>query len=636
MPKKSKAQLEEERLEREEQERKAKLAEEKRLAEEAEQKRLEDIRIREERKAFREAELQRLHEEQIKSKEDRADRNARLVYEERLEAEQHEWEAFRNPMDDYESMGEREMNTFLSLTEENEACELKEVFDLTQVIQNVGQCVEYKWSDSLMHQNLAGQISSEKNALRCLSQIVQKVDCATARLLRFADSQLNDRSELHLEQYSESVSIGLWGSFADIRPIRKSVIFEKQGVQIDVPKQILQHDSGFVFRVMRIALEPFTLSSYRSSGSSTTGEKYVVGDLLTIDILRPPPQAFNLRAKKWVMRDKSAASLAVQKCAYPSSVNCKVLFRVPDDVAMSDDITVMCWDDENKTWVDDGITDFQYSESNCMAQFYTTVVGTFALVKDRAADFPYKKWSLSPLRNIPNSSNPNCIEDNYERIARFAVQTPKNEVVIDIIGTKVKLVKPNAKYLSDLIGVEMAAGTLLRKLLRRGINLLPIIPPESQLKKDSVLEEAVLQHIARCACSLDFEGSSAWNDSIGRYQIGVHARESTVYAGGLDTFNMDSILAEIDDESISHKHSPDVGHIDSPGVKFSLVMGNEYGSKQKYSHDMRPDEVSHIDLMTTMLSRVMPETIDRLNRENVKFEKAVFNFLRLVRPFSFS
>jgi hypothetical protein len=62
-PKKSKAQIEEERILAEEEARKAKIAEEKRLAEEAERKRIEDLRIKEERRVFREQELARLTEE---------------------------------------------------------------------------------------------------------------------------------------------------------------------------------------------------------------------------------------------------------------------------------------------------------------------------------------------------------------------------------------------------------------------------------------------------------------------------------------------------------------------------------------------------------------------------------------------
>ncbi len=57
--KKSKAELEEERLAREEEERKARAAEEKRLAEEREKKRQEEARIAAELKIIREADLDR-------------------------------------------------------------------------------------------------------------------------------------------------------------------------------------------------------------------------------------------------------------------------------------------------------------------------------------------------------------------------------------------------------------------------------------------------------------------------------------------------------------------------------------------------------------------------------------------------
>jgi hypothetical protein len=73
--KKTKAELEEEKLAREEEERKAKIAEEKKQAEEAEKRRLEQLRIEAEHKAARGQELERLLGEydaiidELKSKE---------------------------------------------------------------------------------------------------------------------------------------------------------------------------------------------------------------------------------------------------------------------------------------------------------------------------------------------------------------------------------------------------------------------------------------------------------------------------------------------------------------------------------------------------------------------------------------
>jgi hypothetical protein len=540
MAKKTKAQLEEERLQREEEERKAKLAEEKRLNEEAERKRLEDLRIQEERRVFRENELCRLLEEQSKLNDESVTRFQRLTAEEEYEMKRVEWEQYRNPNEnDTMNMSESDMNTFLSLCEENTTQDWKELFDYVQVIQNVGQSIEYKWCESLVNRNENFQRSTAINIQRCVQQIYQKLDRATANFLRFAETKLNDRSEVLVEEYAKEVSIGIWGSYADIRPIRKSIIFEKQGIQIDVPKQILQHDAGFLFRIIRLSLDPYTPTAYHppspssSNGTASatatggtragaggitgtqipshpplsppssshglhassplydTNQFTVIGDIITLDILRPPPPAYNLRAKRWILRDKSAIHLNLQKSHYPSSVSCKVLLRVPDEVMMTDDISLMWYDPDSCSWKPDGISDFQYTESNKTAQFYVTTVGTFALVKDRTHDFPYRRWSCTPLRpplfssaSTLSSSVSSDRAEGGENLMRFTIMTQgSQEVVIDLIGTKVKLIRPMNRQLSDLVNVELPMGILLRALAKRGLNLLPLPQTPQQSKK---------------------------------------------------------------------------------------------------------------------------------------------------------
>lgn len=528
MAKKTKAQLEEERLQREEEERKAKLAEEKRLNEEAERKRLEDLRIQEERRIFRENELSRLLEEQKKLIDENMTREQRLIAEEDYVKRREEWELYRNPNEnEIMNMSESDMNTFLSLCEENMTQEWKELFEYVQLIQHVGQSIESKWCESLVNRNDNIQRSAEINILRCVQQIYQKLDRATANFLRFAETKLNDRSEVLVEEWTKEVSIGIWGSYADIRPIRKSIIFERQGIQIDVPKQILQHDAGFLFRIIRLSLDPYTPTAYHTpngtapgtGGSSPTISAHpptsppsssqglhstprydtnqftVIGDLITLDILRPPPPAYNLRAKRWILRDKSPIHLNLQKSHYPSSVSCKVLLKVPDEIMMTDDITLMWYDPDSCSWKPDGISDFQYTESNKTAQFYVTTVGTFALVKDRSHDFPYRRWSTTPIRPPLSSSE----REGGENLMRFSVMTQgSQEIVIDIIGTKVKLIRPMNKQLSDLINVEQPMGILLRALAKRGLNLLPLPQTPQQSKK------VCLQPIAYTFLSFSF------------------------------------------------------------------------------------------------------------------------------------
>lgn len=84
-PKKSKAELEEERLAREEEERKAKVLEEKKQAEEREKKRQEELRIAAEQKAFREKELQRWTEEYSEIVDELRGKEQQLNAEEKME-----------------------------------------------------------------------------------------------------------------------------------------------------------------------------------------------------------------------------------------------------------------------------------------------------------------------------------------------------------------------------------------------------------------------------------------------------------------------------------------------------------------------------------------------------------------------
>lgn len=636
-PKKSKAQLEEERLQAEEEARKAKLAEDKRLAEEAERKRIEDLRIKEERRVFREGELKRLLEEQNAGEDEDETRRLQLQAEEKIQHDREEWECFVNPVQEFGTANEKDLNTFLSSVEDSIEIDFEEVFSVVKTIQKVCRGTEDRWTDNYYNQCMSDLAITEEGIKKCCDLIFKKLDGATVQTLRFIENHIagSDRQELLIDAWSKGICMGMWGSFADIRPVRKSVIFEKLGVQIDVPKQILQHDAGFVFRVFRIQNDFLSISAYCPSmkNSNTDHSKYIVGDLIILDIIKPPPRAQTLRAKKWTIRDKSSTSLCVQRSTYPSSVSSKFLIRVPDEIKMSEDITIAVWDEKEMSWSENGIADYQYSEATRQVQFNCSTVGIFALVRKREADFPYKSWTLCPLRNLQTQTR-----DDNESSARFSIKTVSADIVIDIVGTQSKLVQPNTKYLTDLVGVKMPCGILLRQLQQRGYNLMPTVSKEAA-KKDYNLEMAVLKQIARCSSSFEFEGSPEWNSTLGDEQspqLGIHLRESTAFVGGLDVFNYECMLAELDSLSQSMKHSPEVGKLRPPGVKFSLVLGDEYGSKSSYSQALRPHEVSHMSIAASMSNRCTPETSQRIVDQNVRFEKTIFQFLRIIRPFSCS
>lgn len=364
-----------------------------------------------------------------------------------------------------------------------------DTMEFVKKIENVADAVQIAWSDSLAEGNSVIQSRSRDYIDQFSVSIFEKIDCATAHYLRFIDTHMNDKSEINIEESANRVSVGLWASFNDVRLIRKSVQFEKMGVQLDVPKQILNQESRFVHRVIRMPIDKLSLAPYESSNVISdrvkNSPKLILGDIIQIDILIPPTLAFTMRAKKWTIRDNSAAACNVIKSPYPSSVFTRFIFKVPEEVVMSDDVRVAIWDEENKLWTEEGLTDYQYAESTRMAQVQVTVVGTIALVRDRVSEMPYKSWSLRVMRNAIDEINGDISQNDgvfpsdreggilFERQTRFTLVTTNHVVIIDIIGTFCKLISPDIAEFADLLLVQMSPGALLAKLQKRGLNIMP-------------------------------------------------------------------------------------------------------------------------------------------------------------------
>jgi len=738
--KKSKAELEEERLAREEEERKAKIAEEKRIAEENEKRRLEELRIQAEHKKNREAELERLGIEYAAISDGLESAQQQLIAEEKNESALVEWLRYKDPSDEPDASSEKDMNTYISLLEETSVPDMKSTIELITRMEKISVALQDVWSDGLAVKNEPIRLKALEN-LNSLRRIMfEKLDIATVKLLQFADEQLNDRQEMNIEETAHKLSIGMWASYADIRPIRKSVHFESMGIQIDLQKQLLQQHDNYVFRMIRMPIQLRNWEAYNlpkeiladamatGSGSGdgegkgegddspvpvataphpANSSRYVVGDILLFDILYAPAAPFHLRVRKWTMRDKSSASTKLRKAAYPSSVPSRMQLKIPSNVVMTDDMRIAVWNDEIKDWTEDGISDYQYSEANRTVHFYITTVGVLALVKNRVTDMPYKKWTLAPVVAKPvnkmiasrlclpeiedfslpspgqaagasalkqdsfdgeekleagdstasvsdasnvfktktmvaESADPTTLaiapKDTLEKYARLSVQTQSHEIVIDVIGPHCKLVRPNTPVFQDILGVLLRPGSLLSRLQRKGINLLPnahdLSASDRTVMKDAVLEDQILKEIAQGASSMEYS-SSSWNQSLNESQAGILVRESNVYTCFPQVNEYECVFVEMDSVSVSYNNTPELGLSPGPGgLKYTLVFGNEYGDKKIYTHVPRPGEISHLDMPRTLHNRATKEGLDRLHNVNQTFAKTVYTLLSLMKPYS--
>jgi hypothetical protein len=604
----------------------------------AEKQRLEAEKLQEERVAARKLEIERISIEHTVYSDElqkRIERKAKFIEEELARSD---WEKFRNPSDQPDSSNEKDMNTFITLTNNNDVAEMNDVLKVVTGVEEVANTVEEVWAQSLAERDIKNLQITNDYLQSFSSSIASKMDSATSQYLRFVENNLNDRSEVQVEEVADRAALCLWGSFSDIRPIRKSIQFETMGVQLDVPKQILQQNI-MIHRCIRMPIDHSSTQIYSDPGG--TGMKsQVLGDLYKFDILIPPQQAFEIRAKKWVIRNKSSAATKLQKIAYPSTIGMRCFIKVPDSVIMGADVRIMVYDEEatcSPYWIEDGITDFQYSEETRLCQFMLTTMGTLAFVKERSMDFPYKKWSLTPLRTLSSSSQNNF----FEQEACYTLQTARYEIVINIRGNQVCLATCFDPSCKDLVGVNMPPGLLLSKLQKRGINVLP---HQSDFKnveglgdaKRLALEDDVLSEMARGASAFDYS-SSTWNKQINEQRVGLLVRESSVYTARGETYDYECILVEEDIVTELNTYAPDVGIITGVGSSncvFKNVLGNQYGIRPGFSHGLRPGEISHIELIPTMERRCTTECIERAKRTNELFQDTVFKILQLTRPLS--
>ena len=143
----------------------------------------------------------------------------------------------------------------------------------------------------------------------------------------------------------------------------------------------------------------------------------------------------------------------------------------------------------------------------------------------------------------------------------------------------------------------------------------------------------MLRHIGRCASACEFS-SSNWNQQLPSHNIGILVKESTVYTGAIESYDYECILAESDKMSDSCRNATIAGQLPGDGIKFTNVMGYEYGTKKDFSLVPRPDELTHITMTAALESRLTKEANERISRVNARFADALTSLLKQLRLFS--
>jgi len=658
--KKSKAELEAERLQKEEEERIAREAEKRRLEEERKRKEEEERKLREDQHKFRAEELEWLKEEVGEFEVEISGRNARLAKAEREEAEAEDWAKYVecNPLPD--ASREKEINTYLSELADTRVDDLTQALEVVKVAGEIASNVVSHTSRMKARGELEDAAYHYKFATRLHEAAVDKVDQATVKVLQYYDrwvrSDRNDSSkqgECILSKQLHKTRYAVWINMSQKGFRIKPLDFSDVDLGTDVPKPIT---------LTRLAVRNLYMPyDWISTSGSVLTENLMglrsLGGLFMLELLQVPPPLKSIKGA--VIRLSTVVQMdRLERLNYPLDGSTTVAaqyfrcqYKVSDEVLLSDDPRVAWWDPQKEGWNEEVVSEVTYTAETRSVRFHTIRVGAFALVQERRLDLPYKGWSLAPVFNLHEYQDPR----DWVEECLLTIHTQRFMIVIQIKGTLCRLVQPNVAELEHLREKGREPGALLQGLFEAGINLMPKasdIPDQSEeegevssdekpttLKTDG-LEQVLCEEISSMAASFDFK-ASRWNQTLGPDRCCFNVRETSVFTGfagvgSSETLDYRMCLGEVDSASESCKNAPTVGTLPmSPGVKFSLVKCSDTAKKFDPTQVERGTR-TQVYLYNALKGTCTPEAAERVSESSVRFQQVVKQMLYLIRPFSFT
>jgi cancer susceptibility candidate protein 1 len=637
--KKSKEELEAERLAREEEER---------IAAELEAKRLEEERIaaekaykerQEELTRLRSEELARLRTEQDDSSQGLAQFTRRLSEVEAQSQANGEWKRYVNCTRMPNPLSETELNTFVAEWVEDG------VFDLEETLST---CIETETvaSDITSYASTArgrGEAQRAENFDQYANKLrdaqLKKIDYTTASLLNNAAQYTNEKNECKISSNAGSLKFGVWINVA-LKPFRLKVVdFGKTGIVVDIPKPLALHSVA-----VRVLYHP----ANHVAGGAASGIEAPVGGVLHMDLLQMPPQERNV--KGWVMRQVTTLSNDVGRMLYPpgsshdsgASSNApplRVKCVVPPNVVVPSELKMGWWNAGERRWMEDGVSDANFDAESRLLSFHTTQLQSIAMIQPRHLDLPVAKWSIRP-------TGPSC--------ATFSITGSRFKLDIDIDGENCTLRSPDRSEFAHLLGVAFTGpGELFQALKACGINMCPINedasncslpsnPGEPIVPKDESLESLVEQDACTLANAFCISGS-IWNQKEGSQSCVFRIQEAEIdefastgngeeeeKESGAEwktvLYTMDCKLDELEVE------------VTEPtllsSVKCVLVKGGE--DADTFNSVPEPAAETHAYLKYCLAGKCTPDALDNMSTATPLFTQTVRSILHTCRVFSFA
>ncbi|KAI9362451.1 hypothetical protein DFJ73DRAFT_812438 [Zopfochytrium polystomum] len=481
----------------------------KALSEEEEKKRLEEEQRLQELRAKKERELReqreqealfqiytqekpRLNEEADSIRELVTKLNEKvLILEEKIEAEKN-WKKFiacdtlPNPLN------ERDLNTFISFLEEEPVSNEDDpsIDPFVAVLPSFERlCNDISLAIAAAADRIDKQLQQnlQMHLLTIRALMEAKWDLATNSILQHFDHfPLEPNENFYYSLRLGDYFFGLWGNLTK-NPRHKVVEYSNVPLSMTLPKPI---------SLANVSIRMLYMSGLSASApfiQETGPQMAVVGGVLHLDLFEMPEAPKTIDS--WIIRQILSPTGKLRRVEYPFKKTvaeaaeeesdgtqdtnvwpAQVGFEIfPSCFIHRESAKVMAWDFTQKCWSEENLGDVEINVETGHIKFRAMCFRPTALVQKKFSEFPLENWTLSPLAT---------------NRAILKVNGRENEIEIEILGSKCRLLSPTSSYIKEhLQDAWLTPSLLLMRLSLIGLNF---IGPKSLQGVD--LDDVIVKH----------------------------------------------------------------------------------------------------------------------------------------------
>ena len=250
-----------------------------------------------------------------------------------------------------------------------------------------------------------------------------------------------------------------------------------------------------------------------------------LGGVLELHQLLLPAPAKKL--KSWVLREMTPLEKQLVIQPYPSEESSekggsaaaplRIRFTLPSYIFLGDREPVFGYWDASAAkgrgeWKQEGVNILSFDPKTRVVSLSVPTIKPIAVIQPRALDFPYRSWSVMPVRPESHGyAEPSADEEDDGHTCRLEVSGSRFSICFEMRGLLCRLVSPSHPFLKRFHEEWTTPGALAAELEEIGIRISPSDADAQYCRKplkNSLLIQTLHGHLALLTQVFDVTSSS--------------------------------------------------------------------------------------------------------------------------------